>query len=165
MLWNVVTFMAAVAIVVAQNKVSKTSEWTDWRLTNTISDVIDQGTCQAGWAIASTTLYEWQVSRQRQSEGNYSGYIDLSDGYILDCSSQGGCGNGSLYGALKYLIANGSPLQSDYSNNDIYSGTQNTTNCSNSTLVKTSWAVYLHSYRTISTGKLKKLVEAGPTAN
>lgn len=162
MLCKLITLLLTVAFVKSQNKVASWPQWTDWRLTNTISEVIDQGTCHAGWAIAATTVYEWQIARERGG----TNYTDLSDGYVLDCSSQGGCGNGSLLGALNFLISNGTPLQSDFSNNDIYNDRQDTTNCSNSyTMVTTTWVVYVHKHRKISVNKLKKIVSVGPTAN
>lgn len=83
---------------------------------------------------------------------------------MLDCSQQGGCGNGSLLGALNFLVANGTVTLASYGNNHIFSGAANSTNCSGIT-VKVNTFLYVNKWFKISSGKLKKIVAQGPTAN
>jgi C1A family cysteine protease len=164
MLMKTLLLLVGIATIYCQGPVGVAKE-TDWRITGYISPVIDQGGCQAGWATAATTLYEfWYAKESGQGNG------DLSDGYILDCSQQGGCGNGSLLGAVNYLVANGTATQSSFGNEDIYSGFANSSRCTGSTgqtitYAKVTATLYVNKWFKISSSKLKKIVAQAPTAN
>ena len=135
----------------------------DWRATGYNSTIIDQGTCNAGWAAAAVTLYQFEILASAGS----SNQQDLSTSYVVDCSGYGGCRNGTLSGAIDFLIANGSYNIGGYSNNNLYSGLSNSSNCTTSSgaIYKTNRTVYKNTYYKVSNLKLRQLLVTAPTAN
>lgn len=65
------------------------------------------------------------------------------------------------------MLANGTPLQSNFGNNDIYNGQQstNSTICSAFANIKVNRTVVLNTFLKVSSSKLKKLIAKAPTAN
>lgn len=138
-------------------------KYKDWRSAGYNATIIDQSTCNAGWAAAAVVLYQFEILIAQGS----SNQQDLSTSYIVDCSGYGGCRNGSLSGAIDFLIANGSYNIGGYSNNNLYSGLSNSTNCTTSsgTIYKTNRTVYKNTFYKISNLKLRQLLVNAPTAN
>lgn len=68
------------------------------------------------------------------------------------------------------MVANGTPTQSNFPDDDIYSGYANTSKCdgssgNNVSPVKVTATLYVNKWFRISSSKLKKIVAQAPTAN
>jgi hypothetical protein len=135
----------------------------DWRTSGYNGTVIDQSICNAAWAAAAVTIYQFEYMFSTSSAAQQ----DLSTSYIVDCSGAGGCRGGLLSNALDFLIANGSYNLATYSNNNLYTGIVNSTACYNTTgtVYKSSRSIYKNKYYKVSNGKLKQLLQTAPTAN
>jgi hypothetical protein len=158
--------IALVFIVIAMLTVPSISALAaskDWRSTGYNGTVIDQSTCNAAWAAAAVTVYQFEYLFSTSSAVQQ----DLSTSYIVDCSGCGGCHGGLLSNAIDFLIANGSYNLATYSNNNLYSGISNSSACYNTTgtIYKSSRTVYNNKHYKISNHKLKQLLQTAPTAN
>jgi len=85
----------------------------DWRSSNTVTAVKDQGQCGSCWAFAVTENVEsvWVIAK-----GQNAGQIPpLSPQQIVDCdTANGGCSGGDPATAFKYVVSRGLEPASAY---------------------------------------------------
>jgi C1A family cysteine protease len=82
----------------------------DWQVLGKVSDVKNQGSCDAGYAFCSASLLESSLLVQDQK-------AVLSEQQIIDCSADYttfGCGGGSRSGTLQFAKEKGLVLESTY---------------------------------------------------
>jgi C1A family cysteine protease len=85
----------------------------DWRNKGAVTSVKDQGQCGSCWAFATTANAEsvWAIAK--------GPLYDLSEQYLVDCSSGAGyynmgCNGGNPDSAFKYMINNGQCTDASY---------------------------------------------------
>ncbi|MEN6440493.1 MAG: C1 family peptidase [Syntrophobacter sp.] len=96
----------------------------DWRDSNFVTPVRDQGDCGSCWAFATTAALESQTAMKTSS------LVDLSEQVLVSCggkSSVGDCDGGYVDGASNFIRDTGLPLE------DCFSYTAQNTSCSNAT--------------------------------
>lgn len=77
----------------------------DWRSTNKVTSVKNQGSCGACWAFVATAQYESQLAIQQ------SKIYDLAEQYLLQCETvSSGCNFGYPYNALILANKTGIPI-------------------------------------------------------
>lgn len=72
----------------------------DWRDSNSVTPVRDQGACGSCWAFAATAYAESKII----IDGRYTNTVDLAEQFVFECSASGDCGGGSTSGALSTLL-------------------------------------------------------------
>uniref|UniRef100_A0A914CR19 Uncharacterized protein n=1 Tax=Acrobeloides nanus TaxID=290746 RepID=A0A914CR19_9BILA len=91
----------------------------DWRNSNNVSPVRDQGNCGSCWAFGSTAAVESQLLIHNHSNyvgllGLYMNYPDQSEQELVSCVSGSNCGGGNVNAALNYIKNNGQDTESSY---------------------------------------------------
>lgn len=81
----------------------------DWRDSNLVTDVKDQGMCGAAWAFSTVGNLEGLYA------AHYGELLDLSENVIIDCdTNDSGCNGGLMEYAFEWLSKNGIMTESDY---------------------------------------------------
>lgn len=81
----------------------------DWRFSNSVSIVKNQGTCGSCWAFSSTGALESLIHIKTGSS------VVLSEQYLVDCSTENqGCNGGLMENAFDFVSKNGICAESDY---------------------------------------------------
>ena len=76
----------------------------DYRNNGHVTDVRDQGYCGSCWAFSMTAVYESLLAMETNQ------HYDLSEQFVLDCTSGSDCDGGYPDDALDMLTQNGIPL-------------------------------------------------------
>jgi cathepsin L len=84
----------------------------DWRMSNVVSPVKDQGVCGSCWAFSASEAIEGQYAMKNNE------IIILSEQFLVDCAwnnGSQGCGGGFQSAAFQYVVeAGGIPNAVDY---------------------------------------------------
>lgn len=84
----------------------------DWRNTNKVSPVKDQGNCGASWAFSATAEYE---SKLAIATNNPASYYDLAEQYAFQCDTySSGCNGGFPFRSLQLMQNTGIPPEISY---------------------------------------------------
>ena len=85
----------------------------DWQKSGAVTAVKNQGGCASCWAFSTTGCLEgaWQLAT--------GSLISMSEQQFMDCSSDNGCGGGSMGAAINYARSTTVATESSYS----YKGT------------------------------------------
>ena len=81
----------------------------DYRDLGKVTPVKDQGYCGSCWAFSTLAMYESYLAIE---DGEL---YDLSEQYVLDCTSSGDCYGGWPEDAVDMFIGDGIPLESTFS--------------------------------------------------
>lgn len=81
-----------------------------------MSGIKNQGSCGSCWAFTTTALFESFIAQTSNALN------DLSEEYVLECTSDSDCTGGYLVSALQLIKATGIPYESDYPYKAVNSG-------------------------------------------
>ena len=107
--------MAGLNLEVKTPELKDTPAEVDWRTSNNVSDVKDQGSCGSCWAFSSTGAVEAAYSIKWNTNANENLF---SEQQLVDCSGgdflNGGCNGGWYYWAYQYAREYGFEHEADY---------------------------------------------------
>lgn len=131
-------------------------DWRDVNSGNWMTPVKDQESCGSCWAFAAAGAAEAKVNIAR---GDPDFDPDLSEQYLVSCSSAGSCGGGYSLAAADYMSKVGTVDE------DCFQYSASDESCSNkcATSERRLWAMDNYAYSIVGTENVKTaLVEKGP---